>query len=965
MRVGYIFVIAELFHYGHLQLITAAKEACDKLICGVLTDEAVQAFRSAPITSYTERKRVVESIRFIDEVIPQHEQNPTENLKQLHSKYCSDELVFVYGDNWPNPPGAEYLSSVNARIIKQRFYERLSNEKIYIKTIIDGLPDQSSIDTFTPRFAVKDFEKFTRTPPSFVVTTKANTLQTLKPLLHKSFIEKTFVFNVADWQQYKPELIDTIAGKFHDETIIVRSSSLREDSQKKSMAGHYYSELNIEANNQRAISRAVDKVIASYDRSDPLHKSNQVLIQKQTENIRLSGVLFTVDLASNAPYYVINYAEGENTDTVTGGLGGKMIKIFRNTSKTLLESPWDTLIDAIDELEQIIHDFSLDVEFAITKDNRIILFQVRPLAANRKAGRIDPLAVERNLQEAERKYSSLQHANNGSKNGALAFSDMLFWNPAELIGHCPGNLAYSIFDRIIMKDAWNTGLVSLGHPCLSPSGLMDRFLYKPYINVNMAFQAMIPSRVPEKLHSKLLPYFIDKLKRHPFLHDKAEFAIMFSCYDFNIASRLQELYVYDFTGEEIENIKEALIDFTKQIIHGYSRIARQLRKKIAVLEQFNSTPLPSLIEKMRTEKSLRIVEDMLDICREYGAIPFVTAARLAFIADALFRSLEREKVINATERENIMNSFSTVASELADSIDSVSKGEMSYTDFLERYGHLRSGTYDIEQPRYDIFFGDSLQAPSRKNSTPEDPCVHPELKKKISNYTRQSPLKTDFETLYQFADHFIREREYLKFVYTKTISNVLEIIREAGNLLEISANDISFLSIDHIVDLFNTPRESILAEVASEKAFLETTRNTILPPLIFQTEDFRVQNYPLTSPNFITGACVEGDVICLNNAEGYSPSEIDGKIVLIENADPGFHWIFAYNIQGLITKYGGICSHMAICCAEFNIPAAIGCGEKYDLYKNFTAIVLNCAGKIIDQKSEKRAYFHQSESIQK
>ena len=39
-------------------------------------------------------------------------------------------------------------------------------------------------------------------------------------------------------------------------------------------------------------------------------------------------------------------------------------------------------------------------------------------------------------------------------------------------------------------------------------------------------------------------------------------------------------------------------------------------------------------------------------------------------------------------------------------------------------------------------------------------------------------------------------------------------------------------------------------------------------------------------------------------------------------------FLFSYRIRGLITKYGGINSHMAIRCNELNIPAAIGVGDK-------------------------------------
>ena len=64
---------------------------------------------------------------------------------------------------------------------------------------------------------------------------------------------------------------------------------------------------------------------------------------------------------------------------------------------------------------------------------------------------------------------------------------------------------------------------------------------------------------------------------------------------------------------------------------------------------------------------------------------------------------------------------------------------------------------------------------------------------------------------------------------------------------------------------------------------------------------------------------------------------------MIENADPGYDWIFSHRISGLITKYGGAASHMSIRCAEFGIPAAIGSGDViYERLKKATVIELNC-----------------------
>ena len=73
------------------------------------------------------------------------------------------------------------------------------------------------------------------------------------------------------------------------------------------------------------------------------------------------------------------------------------------------------------------------------------------------------------------------------------------------------------------------------------------------------------------------------------------------------------------------------------------------------------------------------------------------------------------------------------------------------------------------------------------------------------------------------------------------------------------------------------------------------------------------------------------------------------KIILIESADPGFDWIFAQNIVGLITKYGGANSHMAIRCAEFGIPAAIGCGEqRFESIQNSKRVLLDCSSGFIN-----------------
>ena len=43
--------------------------------------------------------------------------------------------------------------------------------------------------------------------------------------------------------------------------------------------------------------------------------------------------------------------------------------------------PWGLLIKSVKEIEKLLHGLALDIEFAIKKNNKVVIFQVRPLAA--------------------------------------------------------------------------------------------------------------------------------------------------------------------------------------------------------------------------------------------------------------------------------------------------------------------------------------------------------------------------------------------------------------------------------------------------------------------------------------------------------------------------------------------------------------------------------------------------------
>lgn len=71
-RVGYTSGVFDLFHIGHLNILTRAREQCDHLIVAVTTDElALETKGRFPVIPYEERAEIVASLRVVDEVIPQ------------------------------------------------------------------------------------------------------------------------------------------------------------------------------------------------------------------------------------------------------------------------------------------------------------------------------------------------------------------------------------------------------------------------------------------------------------------------------------------------------------------------------------------------------------------------------------------------------------------------------------------------------------------------------------------------------------------------------------------------------------------------------------------------------------------------------------------------------------------------------------------------------------------------------
>ena len=94
--VGYTCGVFDLIHIGHINLLKNAKQMCDKLIVGLTTDDCVKYKHKNTIINYADRKCILESIKYVELVIPQNDTDKVESYHKL--KY---NKLFV-GDDWYN-----------------------------------------------------------------------------------------------------------------------------------------------------------------------------------------------------------------------------------------------------------------------------------------------------------------------------------------------------------------------------------------------------------------------------------------------------------------------------------------------------------------------------------------------------------------------------------------------------------------------------------------------------------------------------------------------------------------------------------------------------------------------------------------------------------------------------------------------------------------------------------------------
>ena len=688
--------------------------------------------------------------------------------------------------------------------------------------------------------------------------------------------------------------IENIVNSF-SQKIMIRSNSSSEDKDYSSSAGKYLSIGPIEKTDLETIKKSWEMVINSYEEQD----NQSVIFQNYIENAKSVSVLTSYKVGSDSAYRTFSTYYGSETDAITSGKYSEINNFFMHRSFDILPKKYEkynVYLKIITQLEDLFKNKQLDIEMVLDKNNSPQLLQVRPLMGkklNKESIFEEKDVIDRNLKN----YKKLNKTTADRFGTNQIYSNMSDMNPAEMIGKKPDNIAFGLYKFMFTDTTWNIQRGEFGYRKYSGGKLMELFNNVAYINVNHSLNSFLTRNLQKESCEEIINYQLNKLKENPHLHDSIEFDISRSSYVFDTVEEFSKEYKNIISPSEIIKWHNDLIQIDTQ-----NKSTLEKNKKI-ILRTFSK--LDKNFEYSKKE-NIKLIRDTM-------ALPFTHHSRLGFVYFAQLNSLLEKEVISEDQKKLLLLSVNSISTKMKADAYEVKIGKKTLEGFLDVYGHIRAGNYNLlsSNLKNNLNFTESLinnsEQPLGDNILPKDIYTN------IEEYFTINEIPLKASAWIDMFQEGISTRENSKFYYTKGIDGILN---------EVGEKNTSDRELFDLLDIeFNEENTSDMR-----------LKNVLMPDLITSNEDFYFYEEMSKNGNYIGQGTVIGDVLLIEN-EANRPNNLENKIVVIPAADPGWDWIFNYKIKSLVTKYGGPNSHMAIRCAEHNIPAILGVGEN-----NFTVI---------------------------
>ena len=751
-------------------------------------------------------------------------------------------------------------------------------------------------------------------------------------------VDPFVAFDVGSWRRSPDSILEAVAVAGLGGIVIVRSAAQEEDSDPALFPGAFRSTPDVEPTDTTSLRNAIEGVIASYERYPTAKRAgdhNEVIVQQQLVNVRCAGVM---DTGGPGGLYVIVQFDDRSgrTDQVTRGLVGERAALARD--EMTLPQPWGELRDAAVAVEAALGRRVL-IEFALTSDGQVHVFQARPYREANGAGPAPE--VMRRARDLHLGARARVVTDPGP------WSDMADWNPAELLGDRPRPLAISLYRYLVTDSAWITGRASLGYRGVEPKHLVESICGKPYVNVRRSFLSLTPSALSPVLAERILGDRIEFLRSRPELHDKVELAVLFTISDPCKPPRTNGLLHRGFGAAEVSELNDQLRVLTGRSVNQWRAVAERDEALTSDLLRWREEHA-GVAASASGRNLVDFISTAMLRCKDSGVVPFARQARQAFIARDLLDRLVAGAVLDPAWLDGWWRSVDGVTREVVKALGLVASGSLSRDVFNVTFGHLRQRTFDIECPRYA-----ALEHLPRPMSQVDEQWNSPRLDAaddlRMAMALSDAGVELSTSEFLAFARYAVTAREQTKFGFTAVLSDIIEAAARLAAEAGLSREDISFVAAEDLLAAMSTADALAsggyrLRERSEQQRVEWYASNEVeLPEIVFSELDLRVVRSRRARPNFITTECVIAEVAVLGHSFSNEDLDLAGKIVVVEAADPGLDWLFTQGIAGLVTKYGGALSHVAVRCRELGVPAAIGCGDLiYSVVLKARLLCLDC-----------------------
>ena len=729
------------------------------------------------------------------------------------------------------------------------------------------------------------------------------------------YVPNIIFFSKKNYLKNNRIILKKIQNKFKNKKIILRSSSKLEDKQGSSNAGKFksYPDLNPDS---KKIKECINLICEDFN-----SLNDQIIAQEFISKPDISGVIFTRNINNNSPYYFVNIDSSGRTDLVTSGQSNPSMKtlvFYRDTSKYKVPKKYKKLLEVTKKIERIFNNDRIDIEFCI-KNEKIYIFQCRPL---KQLKNVNDKLIDDALINITMKIEKLKRANPLISGNRTFFSNMADWNPAEMIGNRPSTLSMSLYSELITDHVWAIQRKNYGYNDLSSFPLMLNLGGSPYVDLRIDFNSFIPSKIPLNLKKKIINYYLNKIQKNKDSHDKVEFDVIETCFDIETESKVGKFLKNKEKKIYIGELRNLTNDI---LLQNKGNFNYELNKINLLTKQINKINNSSLSE-------IHKIYFLIKSCKQLGTLPFAGLARSAFIATRILKSLNKKKLILDKQMEGFYSSIKSITNKFNNDLLKINS-KLDKSKFLTKYGHLRPSTYSISSKNYRENFNNYFSFKSIKiNTQIKNFKIDTSTKKEITRILKKNKIKINCDNFLIFAKESIKLREYSKFIFTKCIDEIFKNLISLGKEIQINRSELEHLSIKNIIKYYNNVESAFKLKKQIKKEISENKKNLNLlnliefPDFIEKKEDMYFHSISQKKGNFITNRKTNGHIVDFSKLKKYD--QLEGGIILLENADPGYDFIFSKNIKGLITEYGGANSHMSIRCLELGIPAIIGIGSK-------------------------------------